>query len=160
MFYKTLRFTVGDIKRLDIYRTNNVSQIINFTDILTTFPKLGGLATSYYHSANWISEILQAKHYSLMRLRIRYDRLRYSDQFDIKDFLTFIKTRRIGFDLAIRVTFADNILYFSKLKNYLDQKLVVGYAAIKYTRTQVSINYGNMHGRWYVPLNGDILRIS
>uniref|UniRef100_A0A7E4ZU38 Reverse transcriptase domain-containing protein n=1 Tax=Panagrellus redivivus TaxID=6233 RepID=A0A7E4ZU38_PANRE len=57
-----------------------------------------------------------------------------------------------GFDMTIRITFADDILYLSKLKDYLNQKLVVGISTIKNIRTQVNISYGSVYGYWYVPL--------
>uniref|UniRef100_A0A7E4ZZ95 FTH domain-containing protein n=1 Tax=Panagrellus redivivus TaxID=6233 RepID=A0A7E4ZZ95_PANRE len=139
--------------------TSNVSNAINYTDLLTAIPDLRAFTTNY-HSTNWMAEILHVEKHSLRRLHIIYTRFEQCDHFDFNELLAFIRKQRTAFDLIVTLFVANCDSFFLQLKQFLDQRLISARILGNTKRTNVTINYNFVGYTWYVPLNEDILELD
>uniref|UniRef100_A0A7E4V908 FBA_2 domain-containing protein n=1 Tax=Panagrellus redivivus TaxID=6233 RepID=A0A7E4V908_PANRE len=137
---------------------------INFTDLLTALPNVPIIYSMRCHNSNWVSEILQVKKHSLMRLSLGYDRVEQFDGFDNNLLLTFLKAQRPGFELNLSILIA--MPFTGKLLRFVNRKLVRGYGPgvtqynNRYRRTHTTLRIGSkkVDRTYYLPLDGDNVR--
>uniref|UniRef100_A0A7E4W3H2 Glycosyltransferase family 92 protein n=1 Tax=Panagrellus redivivus TaxID=6233 RepID=A0A7E4W3H2_PANRE len=96
--------------------------IDNFGELLIAFPKVNGIQWNAYIDKSWIAKV--QGHSQLDVLCFSVGNYQF-EPFDINEFVTFVKTRRQGFEMRIMVIDNEKKFesYFLELKRILDQQL-------------------------------------
>uniref|UniRef100_A0A7E4ULB0 DUF3822 family protein n=1 Tax=Panagrellus redivivus TaxID=6233 RepID=A0A7E4ULB0_PANRE len=150
--FETMNTTLPNIGHLNV-RESTVASQMNFTDLLTVFPNLYWFNNdTCVVSPNWTAQILQVEKHSLKELVMSINSLALCNNLNSDELLTMLQAQRLGFRVLIFFDLADSDLYFTEVRQFMDQKLIPQSSPdYESDCTNVGIRYNKNFYFWCLP---------